>query len=297
MDAYIQPTVSGKVESGLFGCYRNGGARFHEGVDLKSIQRGPKQKPKDAIFAIMPGRVVYINKIPGNSSYGRYVVIEHDHLELPLTSLYAHLGEIEPHLRVGQQVHGGDTIGIMGHSASTPIPVSRAHLHLEIGLKLSNRFDSWYKKQQFGTPNKHGVWNGMNLMGIDPLDFFKRARDPRWVGEVLYIKTLPTAFIFKISTRVIPDFIRRYPQLLNVNQLPERVYGWKVECTWFGFPKNWTPIEAPDSSLGKPGTLKLIMCDSQLLLNNRGAKMIAWGKNGAHPGRRLLKMVGILFEE
>ena len=34
IEAYVQATVSGRVESGLFGCVRNGGSRFHEGLDL-----------------------------------------------------------------------------------------------------------------------------------------------------------------------------------------------------------------------------------------------------------------------
>ena len=39
IEAFVQPTVSGKVESGLFGCVRNDGAKFHEGLDLFPIQR------------------------------------------------------------------------------------------------------------------------------------------------------------------------------------------------------------------------------------------------------------------
>lgn len=297
MSAYIQPTASGRVESGLFGCYRNGGNRFHEGIDIKPVKRNRKQEPQDVIYAILPGKVVYINKVGGNSAYGRYIVIEHQHMELPLTSLYAHLSQVDPGIEVGRQVRGGQVIGVMGHSASSPIPVSRSHLHLEIGVRLSDYFDTWYRKQKFSTPNKHGLWNGMNLLGIDPLDFFRKANTSEWKGEVHYIQSLPTAFIFKVTTTMIPDFIRRYPQLLDADSLPKKVYGWKIECTWFGFPKKWTPIIHAEPLLGKNGHIHIVMYDSHLLLKNRGAKMVNFDKAHVQPGLRLRKLVAILFAQ
>ena len=74
---FIQPTEKGTVESGLFGCVRNDGTRFHEGIDLNAVSRTGKGEAADPIFAVMDGRVVYINRSAGKSSYGRYLVIEH----------------------------------------------------------------------------------------------------------------------------------------------------------------------------------------------------------------------------
>ncbi len=42
LEAYIQPTASGEINSGLFGGTRSGGRQFHEGIDLKPISRDGK---------------------------------------------------------------------------------------------------------------------------------------------------------------------------------------------------------------------------------------------------------------
>ena len=36
-ETFVQPTASGKLESGLFGMTRNDGTRFHEGVDIRPL--------------------------------------------------------------------------------------------------------------------------------------------------------------------------------------------------------------------------------------------------------------------
>ena len=75
IEAFVQPTASGEIKSGLFGCVREGGRRFHEGLDLFPIERDARGEAKDLIFSVLPGRVVYVNDRPGWSSYGRYVVV------------------------------------------------------------------------------------------------------------------------------------------------------------------------------------------------------------------------------
>ena len=40
--SYVQPTASGEAESALFGCVRNDGRRFHEAVDIATVQ--PRKK-------------------------------------------------------------------------------------------------------------------------------------------------------------------------------------------------------------------------------------------------------------
>ena len=44
---YAQPTVSGKPESALFGMVRDEQRRFHEGVDIRPISRGPNGEPRE----------------------------------------------------------------------------------------------------------------------------------------------------------------------------------------------------------------------------------------------------------
>ena len=50
---YLQPTVSGRLESATFGMVREEGQRFHEGVDIHAAQ-----PDADASFALPDGRVL-----------------------------------------------------------------------------------------------------------------------------------------------------------------------------------------------------------------------------------------------
>ena len=120
---YIQPTSSGRIESGLFGCTRNGGSRFHEGVDLKTVGRDSRGRATDPVFAAMPGAVVHINRVAGNSSYGIYVVLRHNHDGVRFYTLYSHLASVADrprHRDEGNAGHGsrdyGDHCGGVCHS-------------------------------------------------------------------------------------------------------------------------------------------------------------------------------------
>lgn len=295
IDTYIQPTASGKVESGLFGCVRNGGQRFHAGIDLKATHRNKKGEPLDPIFAILPGKVAYYNSIGSNSSYGRYIVLEHPHEDIPFCSLYAHLGSIEPHLTLGKSITPGERMGIMGRSATKPIPKPRAHLHFGLGLRLGDHFESWYAQQKFGTPNKHGLWNGMNMVFFDPLAYYKARLSTTFKGTSSYLKSLPTALVVQIATAQTPSFIRRYPRLCLGETLPTRpLTGWQIEFSASGIPKHWTPLYTPlPKSLG---SIHIISYDTALVQSNPGLKLIQWNKKGQpSTGKKLKQIIGLIF--
>ena len=76
--------------------------RFHEGIDIRPLQRDARGEPLDVIHAIAAGKVDYINNAPGGSNYGRYVVIEHLFGGCPYYSLYAHLSAVR--VNIGDQV-------------------------------------------------------------------------------------------------------------------------------------------------------------------------------------------------
>ena len=84
------------------------------------------------------------------------------------------LARIEAGVRPGTPVRRGEVIATMGRSAGGyAIPKDRAHLHFEIGFVATQNFPAWYAWRKFGSPNEHGMFNGMNLMGIDPHDFLR----------------------------------------------------------------------------------------------------------------------------
>lgn len=261
-DAWAQPTASGRLESALFGAVRNGGYRFHEGIDIgPALTRDRRGEARDPILAVLPGRVALINSVAGNSSYGRYVVLTHEDADVAVYTLYAHLAHIDDDLSEGQWVAAGTTLGIMGRSAGGySIPKSRAHLHFEIGLMKTRHFQHWYDRQGYGSPNRFGNFNGINLLGMNPLPVLEAARDGQLDHFADYLKNLPTAFTLRVSTSEIPDFITRYPRLLTqpIPRQSQQLVGWLVEYTWYGLPKRWTPLTPDLTPAAREGDIALV---------------------------------------
>jgi peptidoglycan LD-endopeptidase LytH len=240
---FLQHAGSGDPKSGGYGGVRGGGRQFHEGIDIKPAAVDRRGEPLDSIFAVMAGVVRYINASAGASSYGRYLVLEHPDVTPAVYTLYAHLARIAPGLSTGDRVQPGQTIGTMGHSSGGyMIPKERSHLHFEIGVAMTTDFQAWYDRKRFGSRNVHGMWNGMNLMGLDPLDLFNAWRSRRIDTMQDYFAGLETAVRLRVATYRRPDFVTRYPGLL-VRPLPlGPVAGWEIRFTWTGIPFAWTPL-------------------------------------------------------
>jgi murein DD-endopeptidase MepM/ murein hydrolase activator NlpD len=239
---FLQHAGSGDPESGGFGGVRSGGSQFHEGIDIKCVARDRHGEPTDAIFAALDGVVRYVNPTAGDSSYGRYIVLEHPRAVPEVYTLYAHLARIAPGIRIGQSVQHGQVIATMGHSSGGyTIPRDRAHLHFEIGVAVTREFQSWYDRQKFGSRNQHGMWNGMNLMGIDPLEFLDAWRAHRVDNFAEFFTRMPAVVRVRIATSRVPDFITRYPALLT-KPLVAPLGGWDIRCNETGLPFAWTPL-------------------------------------------------------
>lgn len=265
LEDFVQPASSGKIQSGLFGCVRNDGARFHEGLDLKPINRDRYREATDPIYAFMAGKVAFINAIPGNSNYGRYIVIEHLEATPPLYSLYAHLASIDSQIKQGLWVDGKTVLGKMGRSANHPIPQTRAHLHFEVGFRLSDDFSSWWRSQYSKKQNRFGNYHGWNLISVDPLDLFRKWRSGSVQSLQDYIEQLPTAYTLRVRTSKIPFFIKQYPSLLSQKIPYETIQGWEIDYTSYGLPKQWTPLQKDDILFLKtPGEVTVVYYDAVL---------------------------------
>jgi len=259
--AWAQDTGTGDPHSGLFGCVRDDGHKFHEGIDIKCVQRDKKGEPLDAVSAALAGRVVYIEMVAASGDYGRYIVLEHPSADVPVYTLYAHLSAIAPGLKVGQTVAAGETIATMGHSGTENIPVTRAHLHFEIGLRLTDNFQFYYDQEKLPGKNAHGNYNGINLIGSDPQAFFEQARTGKFQNFADYFRAMPTAFTLRVTTAHVPDFATRYPALLAKPVPMSGVAGWDVAFTWYGMPKQMTPLPPGTPGLGAPGAVALVSYD------------------------------------
>ncbi len=245
----LQPTGSGRLESAKFGSTRTsarGTAAFHEGVDIAPTARDRKGHATDTVYAVAEGRVAFVNAIAGNSSYGKYVVLEHpdpslgeisrrDGSTVPAVvyTLYGHLADIRFGLRPGRAVRPGEEIGTLGNTSNTspPIPRDRSHLHWEIGVLLNHRYEIQHREKKL-KPD-FGNYNGGNLFGFDPLDFYAvHTRDP---GLTMggYLAALPPACEVVLRGRY-PDYFQRHPAL------------------WQGAPHDGGPLRLALSESGAP---------------------------------------------
>jgi len=297
LSEFIQPTATGDPESGLFGCRRSSGRQFHEGLDLKPLRRDRRGEATDPVFAVMNGVVRHISRIPGNSNYGRYIVLEHPDVEPAIYTLYAHLAEIAPEVAVGGVVTRGQTLGVIGRSSSEQaIPRERAHLHFEMGVVLSNHFQSWYDWKKFGSRNQHGLYNGMNLLGFDPLEFFDAYRARRVDTFHEFFAHMQTAVRLRIATLRIPDFVQRYPSLLTqplpANQL---VGGWEVRINEMGLPFSFTALTPMEMMSQAPGAVRVLEVNEALLKQHRCQSLLVQKRGNWTPGRDLNEVLQLVF--
>ncbi len=183
--------------------------KFHEGIDIQPVRRDANDEPLDDVFSIADGKVVHVSATASRSSYGIYVVIEHDWGEGPIYSLYAHLKT--PHTQVGQTVKAGQRIGRLGYTGAG-INRERAHVHVELALLLSERFETWYGSH-FPSQNFHGNYNGFNLTGVDIATLFHAHRDNPQISLAEFVSRETPYYKVVVPNRGAPELLRRYPWL------------------------------------------------------------------------------------
>src|SRR5260370_17705138 len=88
------------------------------------------------------------------------MVIEHRWAASNYYSLYGHLSSIT--VQPGESVRRGHRIAVMGYTG-VGLNQKRAHLHLELNLMLSHRFEPSYDTFFKNDPNHNGIYNGHNL--------------------------------------------------------------------------------------------------------------------------------------
>ncbi len=278
---WLQHAGSGDPASGGFGGVRSGGAKFHEGIDLRPVARDRSGAPLDAVFAAMAGVVRHVNASAGESGYGRYVVLEHPGLTPAVYTLYAHLARIAPGVRAGAAVASGQALGTMGYSSGGyMIPAARAHLHFEIGVAITRDFQAWYDRRKFGSRNEHGMWNGLNLVGVDPIAFANEWKAGRLTSVQDFFGRMETAVRLRIATYRTPDFVTRYPALVTKPMPLGPVAGWEVRFNWTGLPFAWTPLTTAEVAGLPPEQPRLVEVDAAIERRER-SRSLAVSRRGA----------------
>lgn len=211
--------------------------RFHEGIDIRPLHRDERGEPLDEVRAIADGKVVYTSSVPGYSNYGRYIVIEHRWDGSPYFSLYGHLSKID--VRTGDAVHRGQHIAVMGYTG-VGINRERAHLHLELNLILTHKFQEWYDACHQNDPNHHGIYNGINLAGLDIARLYLALSDkpaltiPQFIGQeqAYYKVAIPKSRYFELP--------KLYPWMVSGTTEPR---SWIVSFARSGLPLRIEPSE------------------------------------------------------
>src|SRR6185295_10834795 len=170
------------------------------------------------------GTVAYLNAKPSLSNYGNYILLKHTIDGIEIYSLYAHLREIRAGLKVGQSVKTGEVIATMGRTSNTREGISkdRAHVHFELDLFYNDHFVGWYKKNFPKQRNDHGMWNGQNLVALDPKAILLEQQ--RLSGKFSLRKYLAgQTELCRVLVRD-PDFpwLKRYPMLIKPNPRAEK---------------------------------------------------------------------------
>jgi murein DD-endopeptidase MepM/ murein hydrolase activator NlpD len=227
--------------------------RFHEGIDIRPVHRDERGEPFDEVRAIADGKVVYTNLIPSYSNYGKYIVIEHRWGGSPYFSLYGHLSKID--IPMGDSVHRGQHIAVMGYTG-VGINRERAHLHLELNLMLNHNFQEWYATfHKRNDPNHHGIYNGINLVGLDIARLYLELREkpsltiPQFLSEeqVYFQAALPKSRHFELP--------KLYPWMLSGNT-PKEPRSWIVSFTRSALPLKIEPsdrrVKEPELTYVKP---------------------------------------------
>lgn len=249
-EKFFVGTTGKPWQSGTFGCVRSEGYQMHEGLDIRCVKRDKRGEPLDSVMASCDGTVAYINKRAGASNYGKYVVLKHTIEGLEIFTLYAHLSDFAAGLAVGKSVKAGDVIATMGRTSNTRERISpeRAHVHFEINLFVTDRFPAWYKKEHPKEPDDHGIWNGANLIGLDPrLILLEQQTQGAKFSLLKFIKTRP-----ELCRVIVRDanfsFPKRYAALIRPNPLAQKegVAGYEIALDANAVPIQLTPRAASE---------------------------------------------------
>jgi murein DD-endopeptidase MepM/ murein hydrolase activator NlpD len=240
VDRNFEGTTTKPWEGGSYGYVRGPqrmGAEIvyttlHEGIDIAPVHRDALGNPLDDVKSCAAGTVVHVSHEAGASNYGRYVVIRHVIEGSPIYTLYAHLNTISA--QAGQQVAQGEVIGKMGFTGAG-INRERAHLHLEIAVLLNEDFEAWYHRYFSGSPNKHGIYHGYNLVGMEPSAILLESAKNTAFSLKEHIRNQDVAYQITIPDSPNLSIIHNYPWIVPDGE-PASPRGWTVSFTQYGVP-------------------------------------------------------------
>jgi murein DD-endopeptidase MepM/ murein hydrolase activator NlpD len=246
---YVDRTFEGETsqpwEAGCFGFVRNAAringevilTKFHEGIDISPLKRDADGNPLDMVSSIAAGRVVHTSPIAGHSNYGKYVVVAHPWEGSEVVSLYAHLADVS--VKPGDPVEAGTVLGKLGYTGAG-LNRTRAHVHVELGLVMSDRFEDWFAKFSGGR-NYHGNYNGMNITGTEVSRFLLEQKADPQLTFSRFVTSTPAYFKVAVPMTTTPEFVKRYPWICRAPVAGAK--SWEISLTATGQPVAFEPSE------------------------------------------------------
>lgn len=273
---YTNRTVDGVLtkpwQGGTYGFSRNQRqtsiglvyTRFHEGVDIRPVNRDSSGNPLDEIRSMADGQVVHVNSTSRHSNYGNYVVVHHDWDVGPFFSLYAHLSEA--YVKPGQNVRAGEKIAKMGYTGAG-IDRERSHVHVELNMILSNNFNKWHD-MHFTSANHHGIFNGLNLIGINIAELLKAHRQYPDISIPQFLAGSEEVYYKVLVPGENNNFLRRYPFLARDLNSVRKPKSWEYAFAASGVPLE---IRPSDKEISYPAVtyVKPTKTDHSYLTNGR----------------------------
>ena len=150
----------------------------------------------------------------------------------------------------------------MGHTGEG-LDRERAHVHVELNLLLNDHFEQWHDTFFKNEQNHHGIYNGINLAGLDlPRLFIALRTNPSLTIPAFFARE--EAF-YKVVVPNTPNLqlATRYPWMI-ANAPNEKPVSWEISFARSGLPlrmvANAKSVDEAALSYLKPSLL-----DSRLL--------------------------------
>jgi hypothetical protein len=167
-------------------------------------------------------------------------------------------------------------------------------VHFELNLSYNDRFENWYKKTFPNQRNDHGLWNGQNLVGLDPRQILleERAQGSKF-NLLQHIKNQTELCRVTVRAATFP-WLKRYPQLVKTNPRAEQegIAGYEIALNFNALPFELIPRSA--SELKSKTKFQLLSVNAAEQKKNPGRKLVTQ-KSGrwelTSHGRNLLELL------
>jgi hypothetical protein len=165
---------------------------------------------------------------------------------------------------------------------------ARAHLHLELNLMLNHNFQAWYDAYEKKIPNHNGIYNGINLAGLDIARLYLALRKnpkltiPKFLAgeQTFYRLMLPRSASFELP--------KMYPWMAAAEP-GANTKSWIVSFTRSSLPIKIEPsdkqIEQPQLIYIKESTIDYSLLTQRQIAGHSGKAHLA------ESGQRLMQLL------